>query len=401
MKSSVNLFAAVMLALMSALGPVTAQRPQAGGQAAWQAEILPPEHRIVRDKETGVDLLFITTDPAPDHNLYFHERSFLSDGSMILFTSGRAKGGPMGYLFATGELVRLTGPRGGFGGATCARHGNRIFAVRGRDVIEVSLKIEPSTDPAKAPSRVTCGERLICALPDNMGINTALNENADGTLLSAGINRAGGDVGIIAVNIRTGKIKDVCRMKRFFGHVEFSISNPNLISFAGEPDRIMVVDIRDGKPRSIHHQVPGELVTHECWSVKDQLTFCGGYRDGESHVKVINPHTGEVRIIGAGAWWPQGTSAELARLNWWHAAGDPTGRWVAADNWHGHIMIFDATTTQPHLLTVGHRTYGHGEHPEPGWDWKGERVEFNSNMFGNTDVCVATVPKTFQQEPAR
>ncbi len=47
-----------------------------------------------------------------------------------------------------------------------------------------------------------------------------------------------------------------------------------------------------------------------------------------------------------------------AKRNWWHASGSPDGRWVAADNWHGDIMLFDGKTSRPQLLTTGHRTYG-------------------------------------------
>jgi len=104
--------------------------------------------------------------------------------------------------------------------------------------------------------------------------------------------------------------------------------------------------------------------------------------------------------VGAGAWWPEATPAEAARLNWWHAAGSADGRWVAADNWHGDIMLFEGKTTRPHLLTAGHRTYGQGEHPHVGWDRKGEKVIFGSHLLGDLNVCVATVPKAWQEAVA-
>ena len=211
---------------------------------------------------------------------------------MLLFHSGRPQGGLMGYLFATGELVRLTTPRGGLSGTTAARDRNSIFASRGREIIELSLEIEASDDPAKTPSEVTATERVICSIPDGMGVATALNENSDGSLLSVGIGRAGGGVGIIVVNVKTGEIRDVCRMDSFGGHVQFSRTSPHFLSFAGRPDRLMVVDLRDGSVRSIHKQAEGELVTHEAWWVNDTLTFCGGYVDGQSHVNVINIFTG-------------------------------------------------------------------------------------------------------------
>ena len=72
------------------------------------------------------------------------------------------------------------------------------------------------------------------------------------------------------------------------------------------------------------------------------------------------------------------------------------GRWVAADNWHGDIMLFEGKTSRPRLLTAGHRTYGKGEHPHVGWDRAGRQVVFTSHLLGSPDVCVATVPEAWQ-----
>ena len=91
------------------------------------------------------------------------------------------------------------------------------------------------------------------------------------------------------------------------------------------------------------------------------------------------------------------TPAELARWSWWHAAGHESGRWVVADNWHGDIVLFDGRTARMRRLTLGHRTYGVGAHPHVGWDRRGERVVFTSHMLGNPDVCVATIPETWQR----
>lgn len=76
------------------------------------------------------------------------------------------------------------------------------------------------------------------------------------------------------------------------------------------------MNVDEGVPRDVYRQAGGELVTHEAWWVNDLITFCGGQREDESHVKTVNPHTGETRIIGAGSWWLNGTSAELAKWNW-------------------------------------------------------------------------------------
>ena len=102
------------------LTPVTICTLTGAVAPACELEVLPPEHKTMTDPETGAELNFLTTDPASDLNLYFHERSWLSDGSLIVFTSSRQKGGTLGYVTATGELVRLATPSGSLGGVTAA-----------------------------------------------------------------------------------------------------------------------------------------------------------------------------------------------------------------------------------------------------------------------------------------
>ena len=94
----------------------------------YALEVFPAEHEKRVDEVTGAELTFLTTHPARDRNLYFHEWSWLKDGSMIIFYSDRENGGLMGYLTATGELVRLQTPSGGLTNATCAIDRNSVYA---------------------------------------------------------------------------------------------------------------------------------------------------------------------------------------------------------------------------------------------------------------------------------
>jgi hypothetical protein len=394
---------------------------------SYPLEVFPPEHQRMTDARSGAELLFLTTAPESDANLYFHEYSWLADESVILFTSARAKGGLMGYMTATGELIRFNTPQGALGGATAAARGNAVLATRGRSIVEIKLAIVPSSAPAARPSRVIATERVLCTLPEGSP-STALNPSCDGKYVSLGVTgfadpKRGPTICKIA--IKSGKLSEVCRLPQtpaYGGHVQWSRTNPNLISFAGgrgptkdfagpvpaatapedyagRGQRLWVVDIREGVPRNVYVAEEGELVTHESWWVDDQLLFCGGKGPALpelSHVKALNIYSGEVRIVGAGAWWPGASASDAAKLNWWHAAGSGDGRWVAADNWHGDIMLFEGKTTRPHLLTTGHRTYGKGDHPHVGWDRKGEKVVFASNLLGNPNVCVATIPRAWQ-----
>lgn len=379
------------------------------------------------DPTTGAELLFLTTAPENDANLYFHGYSWLADESVILFNSSRTNGGLMGFVTATGELIRFTTSQGGLGFATAAAKGSAVLAARGRTIVEIKLAIRPSNHPALRRSSVMATERVLCTLTDGAP-STSLNPSCDGKYVAFGVGCYGDTnrgPAICKVNLKTGKISDVCRLPQqpsFGGHVQWSRTNPNLISFAGgrgptgdvagpvhastgpedyagRGQRLWVVDIRDGIPRNVYLAEEGELVTHESWWVNDQLLFCGGkgHKPVElAHVKVLNIYSGEVRLAGAGAAWPEATAENAAHLNWWHVAGSGNGRWIAADNWHGEIMLFEGKTTRQHLLTVGHRTYGHGDHPHVGWDRKGEKVVFASNLLGDVNVCVATIPKAWQ-----
>ena len=141
---------------------------------SYTLEVLPPEHKRVTDSKTGAELLFLTTAPGRDANLYFHEYSWLADESVILFTSARTNGGLMGYLTETGELIRFLTPQGGLGSATAAAKGNAVLAIRGRSIVEVKLAIQPSPSPATRPSRVVATERVLCTLQDGSP-STALN----------------------------------------------------------------------------------------------------------------------------------------------------------------------------------------------------------------------------------
>ena len=367
----------------------------------YSFDVLLPEQKTVTDEVTGAELTFLTTDSGADTTLYFHERSWLADESLIVFTSTRDGGGLMGFISSTGELVRLATPSGGLSRATAAVTGPRFYALRDREVLELTLAIAPAAS-SQGPSRVEARERVICTLPQGHG--TALNESCDGKHLALGMSDVANETGpvILMIDVASGTITTLVRIPAepgYGGHVQWSRTNPNLLSFAGRPQRLQVVDIRDGKVRTPYVQGENELVTHESWWVDDQMLFCGGTHPKpaeDSHVKVLNVYTGEVRVAGPGAWWAGGSAEALAKVNWWHAAGSEDGKWVAADNWHGDIMLFEGKTTRPHLLTGGHRTYGSGDHPHVSWDRKGEKVVFTSHRFGNPDVCVARIPSAWR-----
>ena len=377
--------------------------PEIKWDTEWEAEIYPAEHKITVDSTSGAKLIFVTTNKGSDINLYFDWNCWFEDLSMMAFISQRTGRGELfGYVPKTGELIRLN-PREDVVVITQAvvdYKSHDMYVRRSDAIYQWHIQINFSADSTKV-EKVHLKERKIATVPEGSFFYSALSQSADRRYLSATIRSKDPDEqSIIAVNIQTGKINTLLTWDNThsFSHVQFSKYNPNLLRFSHHPHRMWVIDTRiPGKAKKIHLQEKGELVTHEDWWVNDQLTFCGAYRTEESHLKVIDIYTQEARVIGPGAWWEGGAPFELSKYNWWHASGARNGRWVAADNWHGHIAVTDARTSHLRILTRDHRTYGIGVHPHVGWAPDSKSVEFTTHKLGNPDVCIAYLPEAWDE----
>lgn len=373
----------------------------------WDCEVFPPEHRIETDSVSGAKIIYATTDTSKDLNFYFDLNSWTADLRLLAFFSNRTGQNELfGYLAPTGEIVRLQSPAQPVAfNATVDYQSPDIYVVRENQIFQWHLDISLATADDQRSS-VKISEYFIAKAPEGRSFFMGLTESGDGKFLSAGLNRTDSDLqDIVSIEIETGKITTLYTAKHI-SHVQFNKYNPNLLRFSHWPQRMWYIDVRQpGKAFPLHHQEAGELVTHEDWWVNDQMTFCGGNRPEHAHLKVVDLHTQVTRIIGAGSWWEGGTPRELSRYNWWHCSGAPDGRWVATDNWHGHIAISDARTAHLRLLTTDHRTYGNVgvEHPHVGWAPDSKSVEFTSHKLGNANVCLAFLPEAwenpFQQVP--
>ncbi len=388
--------------LMLGLGFGCAGNATIEWQKNWYCQVFPPEHEITTDPETGAKVIFVTTNSSKDVNLYFDLNCWFNDLSMMVFYSDRfGRNELMGYLSQTGELVRLQKPEDEIAGNVTVDYQSRnIYVVRNNTIYQWQIEMNFSAT-ANARSVVSVKERKIATAPEGTSFFMGLTESADGKYLSTGLsyqNKEEQD--ILAVNIRSGEIKTLLSGWKKISHVQFNKYNVNLLRFSHSPHRMWYIDIRQpGVAHKLHLQELGELVTHEDWWVNDQMTFCGGYLPEESHVKIIDLKTQTTRILGAGAWWKEGTPFELSQYNWWHASGARDGRWIATDNWHGHIAIIDERTSHLRLLTTWHRPYGNVgvEHPHVGWAPDSKSVEFTSHKRGNADVCMAFLPERWQE----
>lgn len=383
----------------------------------WSCPVTPAESQVVDEPGTGARTVFVTTSPADDSNLYFHDRSWLTDESMLIFTSDRTgRREPFGYVERTGEIVRLCGEGGApVGGVTCGRRSNVVYGIRGSDVVQLRVEVAPGVVSGEL-SRVTAHAKKVAEIPRHGGLRSALSESSDGRRLAVGyVSPDDPEVHrIAAIEVETGKVVTIAEARFPISHVQWSWTRPDLILFArtypegdrvpedidpaAEPrSRVWLVDLSGRPAWPVFPQKPDELVTHECWWTEERFTFCGGHHPHESHLKVYDLRTQRISILGAGSWWPGGSAAEIAKRAWWHASGSPDGRWAAADTFHGDIVLFDAATSEERPLSDGHRAFGSGgAHPHVGWGPSSDRVVYTSNKRGNPDVVVTYVPKAWR-----
>lgn len=400
----------VLIFLVCSWTPVYAQK-------SWECRVFPIEAKTIVDPTSGAKLVFVTSATDEDTNLYFHQRSWLPDESMLVFHRKQDKATCYwGYLESTGELVRLHDPGLSLGyEGSCSRYRNSLFVILNNEVHEWLIKVEQGE--YGKPSRVSVEDNLVGKLPDDVVSTVGLNENSDGSGIMIGFNSKGPTASrIILMDYKTGECKELASLNDGISHIQSSWVTPDLALFcrscrvsdrAGDNPqgivlaRMWLTDSSEREPWPLYPQLDGELVTHECWWVDNQVTFCSGMQKAgyaeEAHVKVIDIETGIARIIGAGAWWPGGSPKEVSKRNWWHCAGSPTGKFAMADNWHGDIGIFSAKTSRTRLLTENHRTYGQGPHPHAGWAPSGTKVVFTSNLHGNPDVVIGVLPEEWIQ----
>jgi hypothetical protein len=401
-----NILTALIVSFLGFGCSKTSQKqPELNWTEEWQGRIYPPEHEIITDSVSGAKLIFATTNPAKDLNFYFDWNCWFRDQSCMFFTSDRnGKTELFGYVPKTGELICFSPENKEknywFGFVDFDSHD--VYVSGNNSLINWNIDIQFNSDSTKVTG-VTVKERTISKAADGKNYFGALSQSADRKFLSAAVSPVDNPVHkeIVAVDIQTGDSKLLYSMDDTIPltHIQFSKYNPFLLRFAHDGPklpgvhRMWVVDTRKaGEASKIHLQEPGELVTHEDWWIDDQLTFCGGYEKEESHVKLVSIHDQKTRIIGAGAWWEGGTPFELSQYNWWHASGAREGKWVATDNWHGHIAVIDMRTSHLRLLTKNHRVYGKGDHPHVGWAPDSKSVEFTSHKRGNPDVVIGFLP---------
>ncbi|MDR0902039.1 MAG: oligogalacturonate lyase family protein [Opitutaceae bacterium] len=256
----------------------------------------------------------------------------------------------------------------------------------------------PEAPPRQQPetARDAKGNRAI----DNRNTDpTETREAARQRFTEAGKGKSA----IRAIDIATGKIRDVLTVDLRMGHMQANPWTPGEIIYCHETggdvpppfNRIWAVNADGTNNRPAYAELPDEWVTHETVAGPDELLFnIMGHlpylREHGSGIAVVNLRTREMKLLGqVEEPMPNGT-----RGGFWHCNGSRDGRWAVGDTFLGSVYAINRETGKRTLLTTGHKMRPDHTHPIVSPDSK--RVAIQSGLLTDgkaLNIMVVSLPE--------
>ncbi|MCH7398869.1 hypothetical protein MM236_12765 [Belliella sp. DSM 107340] len=406
----------------------------------------PSEKKTIKDPETGVDLIFLTSTPAGDSKIYPTHPQWTADGNWLVFRSNRVKGEALAVNENSGEIVQVT--EGGYDGMLTLSHKEmRLFYMRklevgDMEVVSVDLgKLFADSESKKLKKKSTY-ETIHGRVPKSMGNGGDMALDADEKSVYFKINKeeaskhidksvaiepsfgprnmGAGPGGIASMDLKSGKISQVVAVPFQVGHVQTNPWVAGEIVFCWEtggksPQRTWTV-MRDGSGlRPLYSESEYEWVTHEAVISKDEVAMAiMGHRDIEFETKE-EKETSAANPGQEASWGPSGTREKptgLAIVNLrtremriegqtpsgsglWHVHGSPDGKWAVGDDFSRTLYLINRQTKEMKILSTGHKTTA-ADHPHPTFNPQGTKIQIQSAMLSednrSMNICIIPVP---------
>ncbi len=322
----------------------------------------PSERKVVKDPVTGTMLTFLTSTPNGDSKIYQTHNQWTSDGTWLIFRSGRVRGEAMAVNEKTGDLVQVT--EGGYTGMlSIARSSMKLYFMRDPNrpttppalptpgatrgprpqqstslqIIEVDLeklfadskagKMQPADHYQKVmgttPVEIQAGGDMALDADEKwVYFRVGRDEAARHLPPEAKIennfgprNMGAGPSGIAAMELATGKFKHVVSVPFQVGHIQTNGWMPGELLFCWEtggksPQRMWTVKADGSGLRPVYPEPATDWVTHEVVISKDEVAFAiMGHRKIPGGLKDV----GEPTAVGGAnpgqepEWGPSGT----------------------------------------------------------------------------------------------
>ena len=272
----------------------------------------PSERKLVKDPQTGVELVFLTSTPKGDSKIYPTHTQWTSDGAWLIFRSGRARGEALAVHEKTGDMVQVT--EGGYTGMLCiARKSMKLYFMQGIasdssakrrggpvKVMEADLE-KIFADSKKGKMQAASVYQRDCGtIPASVGAggDMALDANEDRIYFRVGAteaarhlppeskpeknfgprNMGAGPAGLMSMDLKSGKLTYIVSVPFQIGHVQSNPWMPGEIVFCWEtggksPQRTWTVMADGSGLRPLYPESPYEWVTHEAVITKDEVAM--------------------------------------------------------------------------------------------------------------------------------
>ena len=328
----------------------------------------PSERKVVKDPVTGVELIFLTSQPGMgDSKLYQTHNPWTSDGQWVIFRSNRVSGNAIAVNEETGEMVQVT--EGGYSGQLNISRNNMILhysrtvdengnpfppgerrgagaaeatgappAPRRMQIIEVDLAKLFADSKAGTLKDASNYQRICGTAPASIGAGglAAIDANEDfayfsvsreeaqrhlppGTKMAETFgprNMGAGPSGIASMNLKTGEVKHVVSVPFQMGHLQSNNWVPGELVFCWEtggkaPTRMWTVKSDGSGLRPVYDELETDWVTHEVVITPDEVAFAiMGHRPiGSEGFQGGTTNPGQEP-----GWGPSGTRAHFGGL---------------------------------------------------------------------------------------
>ncbi|RKY03352.1 oligogalacturonide lyase [Candidatus Poribacteria bacterium] len=375
-----------------------------------KGDVYPPEWREYTDPISGVKVKQLTNYKGHSHHLYFTNPGWFDEGRKLLFGSDREN---RTNLFAldleTGEITQLTDLE-----PVDPPHETQFLTVSvnpkrdeayfwyGRELVALDLR--------------TLEMKTLWEIPEGFR-RSMLNCTADGRFVCAGIfedlsgrfriDYLRGYIGfretwearplsrIVKVATDGSGAEVVWEERYWIGHVNTSLTKPNLLTFCHEgpwdlvDNRIWGLDLETGEVWRIRPREGRERVGHEYWlSDGVHIGYHGTLPDGRSILGMIRYDNAE-RVEFSFPYVTGHTHSNDFSL----IVGDGGGV-IRLWKRDGNELL------GPRVLCE-HRSSSHIQqlHPHPRFSPDGRYVVFTSDMTGYGNVYMAEVPEDFDSLP--
>ena len=239
------------------------------------------ERYCYTDRETGAEVVRLTSWRANSNHLYFTNNSFYDGGRRIVFSSERDNAPNLFSLdLESGEIEQLTdfGVPEAYPGRndfhlSYVDYNNAVCVFYiGRDLMRLDIKTKEVTPIFRVPDGY--GKHIVSISADGKYALTSVHEDVSarrlGNTLQDTFNCHPHSM-IKKIAIDGSGDETVWEENNFVAHVNASSTNPDLLTFCHEgywdevDHRLWGLDLRFGMPHKIHLCQPREAIGHEYW----------------------------------------------------------------------------------------------------------------------------------------